>query len=217
MARRVTLTFDNGPTPEVTPQVLDCLARNDLKSTFFVIGTKASSAEGTAIIERASREGHCIGNHTFTHTTPLGELGRDAALREFEQAEEVLMWLDRPNRLFRPYGRAGRVGTHLIHPAIVERLLTGGFSCVLWNCVPGDWRDPDGWVARGIEECRSREWSLVVIHDTATGAMAHLERFIHLLRDEGFELRQDYPPDCVPIANGEIVGPLDRFIAEVPL
>ena len=80
MRRRVTITFDNGPMPEVTPYVLDCLARNDVPATFFVVGRKASSPEGTAILQRASEEGHCIGNHTFTHTTPLGELERDAAL-----------------------------------------------------------------------------------------------------------------------------------------
>jgi peptidoglycan-N-acetylglucosamine deacetylase len=107
MRRRVTITFDNGPTPEVTPYVLDCLARNNVPATFFVIGRKASSPEGTAILQRASEEGHCIGNHTFTHTTPLGELNRDAALREFEQAEQVLAWLKPTKRLFRPYGRGG--------------------------------------------------------------------------------------------------------------
>ena len=107
MRRRVTITFDNGPTPEVTPYVLDCLAKNKVPATFFVIGCKASSPKGTAILQRASEEGHSIGNHTFTHTTPLGELDGDAALREFEQAEEALAWLKRPRRLFRPYGRAG--------------------------------------------------------------------------------------------------------------
>ncbi len=212
---KVTLTFDNGPTPEVTPQVLDCLGRNGVAATFFVVGRKA--AAGDALVRRARREGHFIGNHTFSHTTPLGELDREAALEEFDRAEEVLAWLDQPRRLFRPYARAGRQGPHLLHPAVLERLLDGNYWCVLWNCVPGDWRDPEGWVARALAGCRSREWSLVVLHDLPTGAMAHLDRFIRTLREEGFELTQDYPPDCVPIANGEIVQPLEPYVAEVPL
>lgn len=215
MRRRVTITFDNGPTPEATPYVLDCLAKHEVSATFFVVGRKASSSEGTAILQRASREGHCIGNHTFTHTTPLGELERDAALREFEQTEEALAWLQRPKRLFRPYGRGGMLGRHLIHPAVVEKLRAGRYWCVLWNCVPGDWRDPEGWVARALSDCRSREWSLVVLHDLPNGAMMHLERFIQALRDENVELTRDYPPGCVPIADGEILLSMDQFVAPV--
>ena len=214
---KVTLTFDNGPTPGVTGQVLDCLARNGVPATFFVIGRKAGSAEGAALVHRARSEGHWIGNHTFSHTTPLGELDKDAALAEFEKAEEVLAWVEQPRRLFRPYARAGRQGQHLLHPAVIERLQHGGYSCVLWNCVPGDWRDPDGWVVRAAAGCRARPWSLVVLHDLPTGAMAHLDRFIHTIQVEGFEMTQEYPPECVPVVDGEIVLPLDQYVAEVPL
>lgn len=210
---KVTLTFDNGPTPGVTPDVLDCLSRNRVRSTFFVIGKKASSTEGAALVRRARSEGHLVGNHTFTHSTPLGELERAAALEEFERAEKALAWLDQPRRLFRPYGRAGRLGQHLLHPALIEKLQNGRYSCVLWNCVPGDWRDPEGWTARALDGCRSRPWSLVVLHDQASGAMVHLDRFIRTLQDEGFELTRDYPPDCVPIVDGEIVQPLDQYVA----
>jgi peptidoglycan/xylan/chitin deacetylase (PgdA/CDA1 family) len=214
MPRKVTLTFDNGPTPAVTSCVLDCLARNEVKATFFVIGSKAASADGSPVVQRASKEGHYIGNHTFTHTTPLGELGRGAALREFEQAEKTLSWLRQPKRLFRPYARAGTLGRHLLHPAVMEKLLAGGYWCVLWNCVPGDWRDPERWVERAIADCRSRSWSLVVLHDLPTGAMAHLDRFIRALQDDGVDFAQDYPPECVPIADGKIMQPLDQFVAE---
>ena len=104
------------------------------------------------------------------------------------------------------------MGPHLLHPAVVERLEAGGYTCVLWNCVPGDWRDPDNWVARAMEDCRSRTWSLVVLHDLPTGAMAHLDRFIRQLRDEGMEFTEEYPPDCVPILNGRIVLPIAQFM-----
>ena len=214
---KVTLTFDNGPTPSVTPFVLDYMARHEVKSTFFVVGTKATSKEGAPLVQRASSEGHWIGNHTFSHTTPLGELKRDAALWEFEQAELALAWLDQPRRLFRPYASAGKLGRHLLHPALIERLQAGAYWCVLWNSVPGDWRDPDGWVARALEDCQTRDWSLVVLHDQATGAMKHLDRFLTALRGQGAELTQDYPPECVPIREGKIVRPLDPYVAEAPL
>jgi peptidoglycan-N-acetylglucosamine deacetylase len=214
--RKATLTFDNGPEPLVTPQVLDCLADHNLKVTFFVLGQKVNEPAGARIALRAREEGHRIGNHTFTHSTPLGRLDRTAALAEFERTEQALARIpglrEQPERVFRPYGGGGALGPHLLHPAVVDKLREGEYTCVLWNSVPGDWQYPDDWVARAIEDCRSRPWSLVVLHDLPTGAMAHLDEFIRQLRDEGVELTQDYPPDCVPIAGGRIVLPIEQYV-----
>jgi peptidoglycan/xylan/chitin deacetylase (PgdA/CDA1 family) len=207
----VTLSFDNGPEPEVTPQVLDTLAKHSVKASFFVMGRKAATPEGRALAMRASAEGHWIGNHTYSHTQPLGELDRAAALLEFERAEESLAWLDQTPRLFRPYGRAGRLGRHLLHPVIVERLVSGLYSCVLWNCVPQDWRDPDGWVTTALRQCRSRDWSLLVLHDQPSGAMKHLDRFLTALKEANLPIVQKYPDDCVPICEGRIVGSIEAW------
>jgi peptidoglycan/xylan/chitin deacetylase (PgdA/CDA1 family) len=214
MPRKVTLTFDNGPDPQVTPFVLDCLARHDLKTTFFVLGEKVSHPAGARLARRASEEGHRIGNHTFTHTVPLGNLDRTTALAEFERTEQALEWLIQPQRLFRPFGGGGAIGPHLLHPAVLDRLESGGFTCVLWNCVPGDWKHPDAWVDRALEDCRSLAWSLVVLHDLPTGAMAHLDEFIHRLSDEGVEFTRDYPPDCLPIVGGRIILPMAQYTRE---
>ena len=135
---KVTLTFDNGPEPDVTPAVIDCLNRHGVKATFFVLGRKVSLPERLLISKRASEEGHWIGNHTFTHGPPLGKLDRPTALREFEEGAQALSWLDQPQRLFRPHG-GGILGPHLLNPAVVEGLQAGKYSCVLWNSVPGDW------------------------------------------------------------------------------
>jgi peptidoglycan-N-acetylglucosamine deacetylase len=213
---KVTLTFDNGPEPTATPEVLDCLAAHRVAATFFVVGHKAATPEGAALVRCASEQGHRIGNHTFSHSRPLGELDAAHAVEEFERAESALSWLSQPSRLFRPYGRAGKLGRHLLHPAVVEKLQAGGYTCVLWNCVPGDWRDPIGWVERALEDCRSRPWSLVVLHDTPTGAMSHLDRFIKGLRAEGVTFTQEYPPECLPIVEGKIVGPIDQYVAQSP-
>ncbi len=212
---QVTLTFDNGPDPEATPLVLDCLARHDVKSTFFVLGQKVGTPAGLDLARRASREGHWIGNHTWSHAGRLGEGSREVALQEFERTEQALSWIDRsvqPVPLFRPRGGAGRLGRGLLHPAVVERLKLGGYTCVLWNSVPGDYRDPDGWMDRALADCRTREWSLVVLHDLPNGAMRHLDSFLRRLRDEGHRLTQEFPRDCTPIVGGKIVQPLDGFL-----
>jgi peptidoglycan-N-acetylglucosamine deacetylase len=196
----------------VTPAVLDCLAHHRIQTTFFVLGKKAVTPEGVAIIRRAIAEGHWIGNHTFTHSAPLGRLDRADALREFEQAEQALAWILPPRHLFRPPG-SGQLGRHLLHPAVVEKLIAGSYTCVLWNSVPGDFRDPDGWLERALADCRSRPWTLVVLHDLPNGAMAHLEEFITRLENEGFEFTQEFPPDCVPILDGQVVLPLEPYVS----
>jgi peptidoglycan/xylan/chitin deacetylase (PgdA/CDA1 family) len=191
--------------------VLDCLARHNVKTTFFVLGQKAITPEGSPIARRAHSEGHWIGNHTFTHSAPLGQLDRAAALAEFDQTEQALHWLRQSHKLFRPKG-SGQIGKHLLHPAVVERLIAGGYSCVLWNSVPGDFRDPDGWLERALTDCQSRDWTLLVLHDLPNGAMAHLEEFINRLEAEGYALPQEFPPDCVPIVQGTVVLPLDSYV-----
>jgi hypothetical protein len=73
----LTLSFDNGPDPEVTPRVLDILRARSLRSTFFVLGRKLGDPVGQDLARRIRAEGHGIANHTFTHTVPLGENRRD--------------------------------------------------------------------------------------------------------------------------------------------
>jgi peptidoglycan-N-acetylglucosamine deacetylase len=209
---QVTLTFDNGPESQATPLVLDCLARHGVKSTFFVLGQKVSTPEGQDLAHRASREGHWIGNHTWSHAGRLGEGTREAALQEFERTEDALSWLEQPVPLFRPRGGAGNLGKGLLHPAVVDRLTAGGYTCVLWNSVPGDFRDPNGWMDRALADCRTRQWTLVVLHDLPNGAMQHLESFLRKLREDEHQLTQEFPPDCTPIVGGKIVQPLDGFL-----
>lgn len=210
---QVTLTFDNGPDAVVTPYVLDCLARHDVKATFFVIGRNVVDPARSAVARRARDEGHWIGNHTFSHTTPLGELDAAAALAEFERAEQALEWLDQPARLFRPYGRRGTLGRHLLHPSVVKRLQSSGYTCVLWKTVSGDWMDPNAWTSRALADCRAQSWSMVVLHDIPSGAMLHIDEFIKCLRNEGMEFTQEYPPDCVPIVGGKLVLPIEPYCA----
>ena len=195
----------------MTPGVLDCLARHNVKTTFFVMGRKAITPEGSALARRASAEGHWIGNHTFSHSAPLGRMDGAAALSEFERAGQTLAWLQQPQKLFRPPG-SGQLGKHLLHPAVVERLKAEGYTCVLWNSVPGDFRDPEGWLERAIADCQSRDWTLLVLHDLPNGAMDHLNEFIVRQQRAGFELTQEFPPDCVPILDGKVVLPLDPYV-----
>lgn len=213
--RKVTLSFDNGPEPEVTPRVLEILRERKLRATFFVIGNKLADQCRRRLAEQAREAGHWIGNHSLTHTVPLGERrDRGAAANEIGLAEAALGSLARPERLFRPFGGGGRLDRCLLSREAVDYLVAGRYTCVLWNCVPHDWDDPDGWVDRALAEIDARPWTLVVLHDLPTGAMRHLERFLDRLAESPAEIVQDFPPGCVPIRRGAIVEPIGDYVAE---
>lgn len=205
---KLTLSFDNGPEPSVTPAVLDALARRDIRATFFVIGQKL--AAGRAAAERAAAEGHWIGNHTWSHAAPLGQAG-DAA-QEIGLAQQAIGGLSHPDRLFRPVGGGGRLGPHLLSLRAAALLQEGGFTCVLWNNVPRDWVDPDGWVDTALSHCMAAEWSLLVLHDVPSGAMRHLPRFLDAAADRGIAFHQDFPPSCTPIVRGAVVSPIEPYV-----
>lgn len=212
----LTLSFDNGPEPGVTPLVLDMLAERGIKSTFFVIGEKLADPERCRLMRRAHAEGHWIGNHTFTHSLPLGrQTDAYSAENEVGRTQQAIGDLAHPDRLFRPFGGGGVLNDGLLKPSVVDYLVRHRFTCVLWNAIPHDWDDPEGWVERALDQCRAQPWSLMVLHDLPTGAMDRLEQFLGRVKAIGANIRQDFPPNCVPIRNGEIVLPLSPYVSSI--
>jgi peptidoglycan/xylan/chitin deacetylase (PgdA/CDA1 family) len=209
----ITLSFDNGPDPEVTPQVLDTLRRRDIKATFFVLGDKLRDRR--AFAERAHAEGHWIGNHTFTHLVPLGlspEAGMAAS--EITRTEALLGDLAHERRFFRPFGGGGLLDKRLLNREAFDLLTAQRYTCVLWNAIPQDWSHPEGWVQRALDLCFAQDHTLLVLHDLPTGAMKHLDRFIGLARERGAAFVQDFPADCVPLERGRLTRPIDAYLTE---
>lgn len=201
--RRVSLTFDNGPTPGVTESVLDELSARGIRATFFVIGSKIATEQGFALATRAHNEGHWIGNHTLSHSVPLGDLNAAEDVdREIDGTQSLLDGLAHPTRLFRPYGSGGVIDRRLLGPYARQRLIDGGFTCCLWNCVPRDWLDPRGWVHTCLQLMTPLDWPVIVLHDLPTGAMARLPYLLDSFEAADIEIRQDLPDACVPIRCG---------------
>lgn len=210
----VSLSFDNGPEPDVTPGVLDILARNDIRASFFVLGRKLALPGRRDLAITAAGEGHWIGNHTFNHKTPLGLLaGHDVAEHEIGQTQDLIGDLSHGDRFFRPFGGQGRIGPHLLSADVADYLKIGGYTCVIWNSIPRDWDNHEGWPEVALEQCRAQPWSLVVLHDIHAEPMAQLQRFIDIAREAGGRFRQDFPPECVPILRGKEVLPLAPYVA----
>lgn len=212
----VTLSFDNGPEPGVTETVLDVLAERGIAATFFVIGRKLASRHGQALAVRARAEGHRVGNHTFFHQIPLGEASDAAAAEEIGATQDLLGDLA-PEKLFRPVGGQGRLGPHLLSRAAHDLLVAGRFTCVLWNALPRDWDDPDGWEARALAQIAAHRAegraTALVLHDLPGGAMRHLPGFLDRLAADGVRFTREFPDEVVIIRAGVPAPWCERYVA----
>jgi peptidoglycan-N-acetylglucosamine deacetylase len=213
--RRVTLTFDNGPTPGVTERVLEVLDRENIRSTFFVVGQNLRAPAAAALAGDARSAGHWIGNHTFTHSVALGDRpGADYAAREIGDAQDRIGDLSHPDKLFRPRGNGGLLGRHLLSRAAISYLLTHQFRTIIWNSIPGDWKDPEGWVESAMAQVEAQNWSVVVLHDIERGCLPRLPELLRRLADVGVVHEQEFPQDVTLTRAGQIVSLLPSYIAD---
>jgi peptidoglycan-N-acetylglucosamine deacetylase len=98
--RMVAITFDDGPNPLYTPQILEIFSEAKAKATFFMIGEQMKSHPD--VVKQVTEGGHEIGNHTFSHPM-LSQLSIDDCLAEIEQTEKLAVELDgRKPVVFRP-------------------------------------------------------------------------------------------------------------------
>jgi peptidoglycan/xylan/chitin deacetylase (PgdA/CDA1 family) len=175
------LTFDDGPDPVYTPQVLDILRRRGARATFFLIGGSARAHPG--LVRRIRAEGHEVANHTFSDATTWT---MDAA--EFERsllaAEAVLGPGAARPKLMRPAGG-------LIRPAQLERLRRHGYVCVLGSAYAFDpYRPPAGYIRWAIGK-NLEPGAIAVLHDAGgdrSRSVAALEGIIDIAEAKGLRL-----------------------------
>lgn len=154
----VALTFDDGPDPEVTPQVLDVLARHRAHASFFVIGKAFVSQPDLA--RRMLAEGHLIGNHSWQHSRWQNFHLFRWQQRELEQSEQALAALPGGGQslLYRP-----PVG--LKRPELARALWQHGVTLVAWSLHSRDTfaRDPARVARRVLAKVRAGD--IVLLHD----------------------------------------------------
>ncbi|MCX7899611.1 MAG: polysaccharide deacetylase family protein [Methylocystis sp.] len=183
--RTVRLTFDDGPHPTYTPQVLQALADHGVKATFFVVGRNVAAYP--AIVKSIAAAGHQIGNHSFSHAN-LSNLSPKDIRAELTRTEKLIAPYLGKRKLFRPpYGA---------HNAKVDAVVAElGCSLILWNVDTLDWNksfQPTKWVLHGLDQIRARDTSNVLCHDIHRTTAAHLDKFIARIKALGsvkFELQ----------------------------
>jgi peptidoglycan-N-acetylglucosamine deacetylase len=198
----VSLTFDNGPTPGITEPVLDLLAEHRVPATFFAIGRKLATPEGQALGRRIVGDGHQLGGHTWSHSIQFGGAGDAVITEELADTRMAVEEAGGDGLLFRPYGAGGVIDERLMSAFGATSLCSSGYTCVLWNVLPGDWRDQTGWVDRALSDIDRWPWSVVVLHDVVDAALPRLAEFLTAVARRNPTWSQDFPEECTPIRNG---------------
>jgi peptidoglycan/xylan/chitin deacetylase (PgdA/CDA1 family) len=147
-ARKLAITFDDGPNPAITPDLLDLLERYNAKATFFLIGRYAR--ECPALVKETVARGHIIGNHTDTH--PNLFLLTPAQIRaELRLCHDAISnTLGALPKWFRPpFG--------LRNPWVIPEAQKLGYQTVMWTLLPGDWREkPAEWLIARMQPIADR-------------------------------------------------------------
>lgn len=173
--RKVYLTFDDGPIPEVTPWVLDLLDRYGVKATFFMVGDNVR--RNLDLFAEVSRRGHSIGNHTMHHLQGSHVTTR-RYLRDVEEAHRLI-----GSTLFRPPHGWLRQGQ--------SKALRKKYRLIMYDLVTRDYSkhlDADAVVANVMRY--TRPGAIIVFHDSLKSwprLQTALPRAIEWLRKQGYE------------------------------
>lgn len=156
--RKIAFTFDDGPDPTYTPQILDVLSRYGTKATFFMLSAKARHYP--YLVEAIAKEGHHLACHGLRHR-PEPTMGRQTTYHEMQMAVDIFYELtgNKPRYYRPPWGVATRF--------TLESIRRFDMKMVLWSCDSGDWL----WgtrpqvIAHRILNYRDIGGSIVLCHD----------------------------------------------------
>jgi len=201
VAKAIALTFDDGPQPTYTPQILDILAAHRAKATFFTLGIYVQRYP--QLIRRMLREGHEVAIHSWAHGNythmSAAAMANDIArcqklLRSIAEAPVSLNWF-RP-----PYGAKN---------ATVERVIAdAGLRIAMWSVDPADWRQPGSEAIYQHIMSHAYSGAIVLMHDGPAhreGTVKALRRIIPGLQKRGYQLvTMSQLAGLVPVFTGEV-------------
>lgn len=175
-----SLTFDDGPDVQITPDVLDILKEKNVKATFFLIGRKLSGNED--IVRRIIDEGHTVGTHSYSHSNWFDFYTSPVMKKEFRKtADQIFRITGKKPLFFRPpYG--------VINP-MVKKALSGfnyhviGFSNRLFDTVKND---PQKTVDRFLKQLKPGD--ITVLHDTRPATPSIVKKITETIKEKEFEI-----------------------------
>lgn len=182
----VALTFDDGPDPEWTPKILDVLKEKSVSATFFVVGNNAAS--NPALMRRIVKEGHVIGNHTYTHPN-LAKISAGRTKLELNATQRVIESITGYSTvLFRPPYNADRKPHTVREFRALKTADELGYITVSESIDLEDWQQPS--VEKLLTRLRERrsEGNVILLHDAGgdrSKTVEALPQIIDYLRKRG--------------------------------
>lgn len=181
LEKKIYLTFDDGPIPEVTEWVLDILKSEDIKATFFCIGDNIK--KHSEVYTRILAEGHQTGNHTYNHLNGW-KTETNQYIENFKLCETEHLKLNTEHSfLFRPpYGK--------IKPSQSKAIRNLGYKIIMWDVLSYDF-DSNISVEKCLENVISntQQGSIIVFHDSLKAEKNlkyALPKTIQIFKDKGF-------------------------------
>ncbi|MFM9911174.1 MAG: polysaccharide deacetylase family protein [Chitinophagaceae bacterium] len=191
--RQVILTFDDGPDPEYTPQVLDILQKEKVPATFFIVGMEAEN--NLPLLKRIYNEGYEIGNHTFTHPN-IAAVSTERAATEMESTRLLIEAVTgRSTVLFRaPFNADAEPTTETeLKPIALSK--EKNYYTVGESIDPNDWEKgvtADSIYARTIRQYEANpEKGIILFHDAGGNRQATVDalpKIIHYFKNNGIQL-----------------------------
>lgn len=174
-SKKIAITFDDGPHPYYTEQLLDGLKERGAKATFFVLGKHVE--QYPELVERMSEEGHLIGNHTYSHIQ-LTQRNSDDFKEELIMTSELIENLTGQEVQYvrPPYGTWNKK---------FEKELN--MFPVLWNIDPLDWSSSNVSGIVNKVTSKARENSIILMHDEYKTTVTAALQIIDELQKEGYE------------------------------
>ena len=179
--KKIYLTFDDGPIPEVTEWVLDILKQENIKATFFCIGDNIQ--KNPAIFKRIISENHAIANHTFNHLNGWKNASKNYIKNMKNCEEEILKHSNLKSKLFRPpYGK--------IKITQANAILKLGYKIIMWDILSYDF-DANLHSEKCLSETikNTSNGSIIVFHDSIkanNNLKFVLPKAIQVLKEKGF-------------------------------
>ena len=183
----IVLTFDDGPDPKWTPKILDILKERGLKATFFILGCQAEAYP--ALVQRIVREGHEIGNHTYTHPN-ISEISKRQINLEFNATQFLLQSITgRSTILCRPpYNADSNPSTRKEVAPLMQLQDDLSYLVVLENIDTEDWAKPGADVILDRVKEQRELGNIILMHDAGGNRAQTVEalpKIIDYLQDRG--------------------------------
>jgi peptidoglycan/xylan/chitin deacetylase (PgdA/CDA1 family)/tetratricopeptide (TPR) repeat protein len=189
--KTILLTFDDGPHPKYTDQILEILKQHKIQAVFFEVGKNLGTIAPNGDVRltpsaqasyRILAAGSALGNHSYSHPV-LPKLDSEAQAREIDTTNKLLAYIVKsaPTVFRPPYGAT--------NDAVLNLVQTDHLKPMIWNIDSMDWADPvpNSIVQRVLSEVQKQGRGIILFHDIHKQAIAVLPQVIETLEKDGYK------------------------------